>query len=31
MKLPSHAESYNPPEEFLLSEKEKKEWEVSDP
>ena len=24
--LPSHAESFNPPEEYLFDEKEKKEW-----
>ena len=27
MKLPGHAESYNPPPEYLFSEKEKKVWE----
>ncbi|KAI9271311.1 NUC169 domain-containing protein [Sporodiniella umbellata] len=27
MKLPTHDESYNPPEEYLLDEKETKEWE----
>ena len=24
--LPSHAESFNPPEEYLFDENEKKEW-----
>ena len=27
MKLPGHEESYNPPPEYLFSEREKKEWE----
>jgi len=27
MALPGHAESYNPPPEYLFTEKEKKEWE----
>ena len=31
MKLPEHAESYNPPEEYLLDEEEQKEWEAMDP
>ncbi|EGR31248.1 hypothetical protein IMG5_115080 [Ichthyophthirius multifiliis] len=26
LKLPGHNESYNPPEEYLMTEKEKKEW-----
>jgi ribosome biogenesis protein ERB1 len=29
--LPLHAESYNPPEEFLLDEKEREEFEKLDP
>ncbi|RXW25155.1 hypothetical protein EST38_g682 [Candolleomyces aberdarensis] len=29
--LPNNAESYNPPEEYLLTEEEKKEWEEKDP
>jgi ribosome biogenesis protein ERB1 len=29
--LPTNAESYNPPEEYLLTEEEKKEWEAKDP
>ena len=29
--LPVHAESYNPPAEYLFSEEEKKEWEEQDP
>lgn len=29
--LPGHAESYNPPSEYLLSDKEKKEFEDMDP
>jgi ribosome biogenesis protein ERB1 len=28
--LPIHAESYNPPEEYLLDEKEKEEFEKMD-
>merc|ERR1719203_1789099 len=28
--LPGHAESYNPPSEYLLSEEEKKAWEELD-
>lgn len=31
MKLPTNAESYNPPEEYLLSKKELKEWKDADP
>jgi len=31
MKLPSNAESYNPPVEYLLDEEEKKTWELLDP
>ena len=27
MRLPGHAESYNPPPEYLLNEYEKKRWE----
>ncbi|CAG8673562.1 7591_t:CDS:10 [Funneliformis mosseae] len=30
-KLPDHEESYNPPPEYLLTEKEKKMWEEMDP
>ncbi|KRZ86590.1 Ribosome biogenesis protein bop1-B, partial [Trichinella sp. T8] len=30
MKLPDHAESYNPPAEYLFTEKERKEWEEQD-
>lgn len=29
--LPVHGESYNPPEEYLLDENEKEEWEKKDP
>ena len=29
--LPTHAESYNPPEEYLPTEQEKKEWSELDP
>ena len=29
--LPKHAESFNPPEEFLFDENEKKEWDAADP
>jgi ribosome biogenesis protein ERB1 len=29
--LPMHLESYNPPEEYLMDEKEKEEWEKMDP
>jgi ribosome biogenesis protein ERB1 len=28
--LPSHAESFNPPEEYLFDENEKKEWKTKD-
>ncbi|KAF7792802.1 hypothetical protein EIP86_003901 [Pleurotus ostreatoroseus] len=28
--LPTHAESYNPPEEYLPTEDERKEWEATD-
>lgn len=30
MELPSHAESYNPPEEYLMDEEERKKWEAGD-
>lgn len=30
MTLPGHAESYNPPSEYLFTEQEKKEWEDQD-
>ncbi|KAK7470871.1 Ribosome biogenesis protein erb1 [Stygiomarasmius scandens] len=29
--LPTNAESYNPPEEYLLNEEERKKWEETDP
>lgn len=29
-RLPTHAESYNPPEEYLPTEEEKKEWEETE-
>ena len=29
--LPMHGESYNPPEEYLLDEKEREEYEQADP
>jgi len=29
MPLPGHAESYRPPKEYLLTEEEQKQWEVS--
>ena len=29
--LPTHAESYNPPEEYLPADTERKEWENTDP
>jgi ribosome biogenesis protein ERB1 len=29
-ELPGHSESYNPPEEYILSEKEREEWEQMD-
>lgn len=31
MKLPGTDESYNPPEEYLMDEDERKEWEDMDP
>lgn len=31
LKLPEHAESYNPPAEYLPADEEKKEWEEQDP
>lgn len=31
MILPGHEESYNPSEEYLLTEEEKKQWEATDP
>jgi ribosome biogenesis protein ERB1 len=31
MKLPTHAESYNPPPEYLLSEEEQKQWKEAHP
>lgn len=31
LKLPEHSESYNPPEEYLPTEEEKKQWEDLDP
>ena len=31
MPLPGHAESYNPPEEYLMSEEEKKQYDEMDP
>ena len=27
MKLPGHAESYNPPPEYLMTDKEKERWD----
>ena len=30
-RLPGHAESYNPPEEYLPTEEERKKWEETDP
>jgi len=30
-QLPKHNESYNPPEEYLLTEEEQKAWELLDP
>ncbi|KAI0301803.1 BOP1NT-domain-containing protein [Multifurca ochricompacta] len=30
LRLPTHSESYNPPEEHLPTEKEQKEWEATD-
>lgn len=29
-RLPTHAESYNPPEEYVPTEEERKEWEATD-
>ncbi|KAJ4458137.1 putative Ribosome biogenesis protein BOP1 [Paratrimastix pyriformis] len=31
IKLPDHAESYNPPPEYLLTPEEQKEWEAANP
>lgn len=31
MAPPTHEESYNPPEEYLFTEEEKKKWEETDP
>lgn len=31
MILPSHAESYNPPPEYLFTEDERKKWEETEP
>lgn len=31
LALPGHAESYNPTDEYLLTEEERKEWEETDP
>ncbi|KAK8819896.1 hypothetical protein WA538_001999 [Blastocystis sp. DL] len=31
LPLPTHSESYNPPEEYLLSDAEKRAWETADP
>jgi ribosome biogenesis protein ERB1 len=31
VRLPTHAESYNPPEEYVPTEEERKEWENTDP
>jgi ribosome biogenesis protein ERB1 len=30
LRLPTHSESYNPPEEYLPTEEERKEWETTD-
>src|ERR1700761_4232905 len=30
-RLPTNSESYNPPEEYLPTEEEKKQWEETDP
>jgi ribosome biogenesis protein ERB1 len=30
VRLPDHSESYNPPPEYLLTEKERAEWEATD-
>ncbi|PWZ02002.1 BOP1NT-domain-containing protein [Testicularia cyperi] len=31
LPLPGHAESYNPPEEYLFNEEEEKDWREADP
>lgn len=31
MTLPTHAESYNPPPEYLFDEEERKKWEETEP
>ena len=31
MQLPGHGESYNPPEEYLFTKKELKQWQMSEP
>ena len=31
LPLPTHVESYNPPEEYLLGDDERAEWEAADP
>jgi ribosome biogenesis protein ERB1 len=31
LKLPTHAESYNPPAEYLFTQEEKEEWEKAEP
>ncbi|WFD41502.1 Ribosome biogenesis protein erb1 [Malassezia psittaci] len=31
LPLPSHIESYNPPEEYLFNDEERAEWEAADP
>jgi ribosome biogenesis protein ERB1 len=31
MQLPGHAESYNPPEEYLFTKKELKQWKMTEP
>lgn len=31
MRPPGHAESYNPPPEYLFDEQERKDWEAADP
>lgn len=31
LPLPSHVESYNPPEEYLFNDEERAEWEAADP
>ncbi|KAI9510437.1 BOP1NT-domain-containing protein [Russula earlei] len=30
LRLPTHSESYNPPEEYLPTEEERKDWEATD-